>query len=77
MTRAERELYLMRPLRFYVIHQRRHGDRHVYAPLTRFLAASTRPYFDAGVHRRPEHGDAGGDSIEPRVDVAARLREMW
>jgi DNA helicase-2/ATP-dependent DNA helicase PcrA len=77
MTRAERELYIMRPLRFYVIHQRRHGDRHVYAPLTRFLAASTRSYFDAGVRRRVGSDEEGGGSRAPRVDVAARLREMW
>jgi len=78
MTRAERELYLMRPLRFYVIHQRRHGDRHVYAPLTRFLPTSTRQYFDAHVHRgSAEARGEGAGAQDPGVDVAARLREMW
>ncbi len=78
MTRAERELYLMRPLRFYVIHQRRHGDRHVYAPLTRFLPTSTRQYFDAHVHRGSAETRGGGAGAQdPGVDVAARLRDMW
>jgi DNA helicase II / ATP-dependent DNA helicase PcrA len=37
MTRARRHLNLLVPLRFHVTQQARFGDRHVYAPLSRFV----------------------------------------
>ena len=81
MTRAQRRLVLLHPRRFYVTHQRHLGDRHVTAPLSRFLPPPVQACFErvtlaAGV------AGADGPAEEPaaeavRVDVAAKLREMW
>ena len=38
MTRARDDLVLMQPLRFFIPHQRRGGDAHVFAPRSRFIA---------------------------------------
>ena len=77
MTRAKDELHLIHPLRFYTHRQPRNGDRHVYAPLSRFLPGSIADRFEIVTHgRRAELDDAdGGTGV--RVDVAARLRNMW
>ena len=37
MTRARDHLHLVQPLRMFIEKQHRYGDRHVYAPRTRFL----------------------------------------
>jgi DNA helicase-2/ATP-dependent DNA helicase PcrA len=68
MTRARDELDLIAPLRFYVAHQRRLGDRHVYAPRSRFLPDEVVAQFE-----RVAWGD------EPPADEApaARLRARW
>ncbi|HWC75521.1 MAG TPA: ATP-dependent helicase [Gemmatimonadales bacterium] len=59
MTRAKERLYLIQPHRFYTS---RNGDRHVYAPRTRFIPNDLLGWFER----------AGG-----ATDVAAKLREMW
>ncbi len=76
MTRAERELHLIHPLRSYVTHQRRLGGRHVYAPLSRFLPVETRDHF---ARLAPGGEEAEGDVAVGGVvaDVGAKLREMW
>ncbi len=78
MTRAKNELDLVHPLRFYAHRQHRHGERHVYAPLSRFLPGAIADRFETASHGRiagRDATDAGGSGV--RVDVAARLREMW
>jgi DNA helicase-2/ATP-dependent DNA helicase PcrA len=90
MTRAKDELDLIHPLRFYAWRQPRHGDRHVYAPRSRFLPASIAGSFEtvAWGHRSPagdavrnladgERDHADGTGPPAPVDIAARLREMW
>jgi DNA helicase-2/ATP-dependent DNA helicase PcrA len=91
MTRARDELHLMHPLRFYAYRQPRHGDRHVYAPRSRFLPASIAGCFEAHAWgaATPAGNDradglAGGTpddaakSLAPApVDIGARMREMW
>jgi len=50
----------------------------VYAPLSRFLPGSIANRFETVSHGRGLGADddpAGGPGV--RVDVAARLREMW
>ena len=78
MTRARDQLYLMQPHRFYTGTSRRNGDRHIYAPRTRFVPEELLSFFErrtAGtldnldnVHRPPPSSP---------VDIAAKLREMW
>jgi DNA helicase II / ATP-dependent DNA helicase PcrA len=78
MTRARDHLHLVQPLRMYVDHQHRHGDRHVYAPRSRFLPDAILDRFDRVVRGRSTSdlgaADAGANA---RIDVGARLRAMW
>ncbi|HVK77503.1 MAG TPA: ATP-dependent helicase [Kofleriaceae bacterium] len=78
MTRARDHLHLVQPLRFYVEQQHRHGDRHVYAPRSRFLPDDVLPLFERVVRGRSAAG-LGAPAAAPVavVDVAARLRAMW
>ena len=62
MTRARDHLHVVHPLRFFTRDQHRHGDRHVYAPRTRFLP-------DAMLARFERHATAG---TSRRGDAAAR-----
>ncbi|MBS0335666.1 MAG: ATP-dependent helicase [Proteobacteria bacterium] len=77
MTRARNELDLMVPLKFYVTHQARSGDAHVYGARSRFLNQGVMATMEATVW------PAAGEEVEPkakslpRVDVAARLRGAW
>ncbi len=76
MTRAKDHLHLIQPLRMYVTQQHRHGDRHVYAPRSRFLPDAILDRFERVVRGR----SAAGLGVAPTtsvIDVAARLRAMW
>lgn len=79
MTRAKSRLYLMRPQRFFVRQQHRTGDRHVSAPLSRFLPAAILDRFErVTIHDRAwATGDGPPLSASATLDVAARLRAMW
>ena len=66
MTRARDQLYLMQPHRFYTGTSRRNGDRHIYAPRTRFVPEDLVSLFDRSTAGNLEN-----------MDVAAKLREMW
>ena len=80
MTRARDELHLIQPQRFYTTGQARHGDRYVGALRTRFIPTALLPLFDlrtGGLSARPTDGSAGRPVELPRIDLGARLREMW
>jgi DNA helicase-2/ATP-dependent DNA helicase PcrA len=78
MTRARDHLYLIHPQRFFKRHQHRYGDGHVYTPRSRFLPDSILGHFE-----RASYGAIASDEAAPsprsgpRVDVAAKLRNMW
>ena len=78
MTRARDHLYLVHPQRFFTREQHRYGDRHVYAPRTRFIPDSMLDRFERRTHCR-SHGVDRPQTPEGsvRVDVGARLRAMW
>jgi DNA helicase-2/ATP-dependent DNA helicase PcrA len=78
LTRARERLSVVQPLRFYVHGQRRLGDRHVYAPRTRFLPDDLLPLFERVGHPtgRPQPSEDMLPSAAP-IDVAARLRAQW
>lgn len=76
MTRARDHLYLLHPLRFFTHEQQRHGDRHVYAPRTRFIPDAIVGYFERHTHAHRQAVDASVPK-RVRVDVGARLRAMW
>jgi DNA helicase-2/ATP-dependent DNA helicase PcrA len=83
MTRARDSLHVIHPLRFHVHHQRRSGDRHVYAPRTRFIPDAILDRFERVSHGPPipvvsgEGASDQGLGAAAGVDVAARLRAMW
>jgi DNA helicase II / ATP-dependent DNA helicase PcrA len=76
MTRARDELTLWVPQRFYVTQQRAQGDRHVHAPLTRFIPPQLLPLFE---QVRPLPADAGAASDEDGpalMNLGALLRRQ-
>ena len=80
MTRAKEHLHLMVPQRFYVHQQSAHGDRHVYASLTRFLPNAVLPLFESCVWPAATAGDRGPETAGepgPKVDLGARVRALW
>jgi DNA helicase-2/ATP-dependent DNA helicase PcrA len=77
MTRAKEELALIVPQRFYVHRQPKDGDRSVYAARTRFLPAPLLKHFDRQTWPLAKAEPPRGASDGPRVDLAARMREMW
>ena len=77
MTRARDELHLVHPLRFHVHGQRPGGDRHVYAPRTRFIPDALLDRFERSAHVMPRPADAPLPPGPASVDVGARLRGMW
>jgi DNA helicase-2/ATP-dependent DNA helicase PcrA len=78
MTRAKNALALVHPLRFFIRQQSRLGDRHVFAPRTRFIPDAILDRFDRATPAEPCAGDgAAPRPAGPRIDIAARLRAAW
>jgi DNA helicase-2/ATP-dependent DNA helicase PcrA len=77
MTRARDHLYLLHPLRFFVRQQPRYGDRHIYAPRSRFIPDAILDRFESSIHGRRQAADAEAPGRVARIDVGARLRDMW
>ena len=76
MTRARDGLYLLRPHRFYT-RGLADGDNHVYAPRTRFIPETLLHLFDTRMESRNQEVSAVEGPLRGRVDVHARLQEMW
>jgi DNA helicase II / ATP-dependent DNA helicase PcrA len=77
MTRARDHLHLIQPLRMYIEKQHRHGDRHVYAPRSRFLPDAILDRFTRVVRGRSAATLGHTGDSTATVDVASRLRAMW
>jgi DNA helicase-2/ATP-dependent DNA helicase PcrA len=76
MTRAKDHLHLVQPLRMFIEKQHRHGDRHVYAPRSRFLPDAILERFERVVRGRSAQSLVA-DAPTTTLDVASRLRAMW
>ena len=77
MTRAKDDLHVLAPQRFFTHGQAAQGDRHVYASRTRFIPKHLLSLFE---HTSwPRYAPAGKAQAAPqvRVDVAAKMRQMW
>ena len=80
MTRARDHLHLLVPHRFYVTQQSGLGDRHLYAPRSRFLTEAMSKQFDLVVWPQAEASErrAGpGQPAQPSVQVRDRARAAW
>lgn len=78
MTRAKQSLSLIAPLKFHVTQQHRNGDRHVYGARSRFMTDPMLATMDKRFAGRPE-AESGQANVRSnrRIDVAARMRDMW
>jgi DNA helicase II / ATP-dependent DNA helicase PcrA len=78
MTRAKDSLHLIMPHRFFTMGQVRNGDRHVYASRTRFIPARLLPLFESVTWPVATGASAAQLAArEVRIDVGARMRDMW
>jgi DNA helicase-2/ATP-dependent DNA helicase PcrA len=79
MTRAKDDLVLMQPLRFFVRGQNPGGNKHVYAPRSRFLHADDLDAFDIiGSRNEADRGAPQPAGIAAaHVDLKAAMRNMW
>jgi DNA helicase-2/ATP-dependent DNA helicase PcrA len=77
MTRAREHLHLLQPLRFYLMHQHRHGRAHVMAPRSRFLPEEIHGLFTRRTQAPLGAIDAPPSRPAAPVDIGARLRDMW
>lgn len=78
MTRAQDELDLIVPQRFYSHQQARFGDGHMYASISQFIPASIRDLFDCQhwSERIPSQATAA-KKFGPITDVRASLLRIW
>jgi DNA helicase-2/ATP-dependent DNA helicase PcrA len=77
MSRARDQLTLLHPLRFHVRGQANFGDRHVFAPRSRFI-----PPGDLGCYELASGPAPGRPQQDPaqsltKIDLAARMTDMW
>uniref|UniRef100_UPI0032B14D4E ATP-dependent helicase n=1 Tax=uncultured Aquincola sp. TaxID=886556 RepID=UPI0032B14D4E len=78
MTRAKQHLDLLVPQRFYVTEQVKHGDRHVYASLSRFIPeALAARHFDRLTPLASASAVAAPLALPQRVDLGGRLAGRW
>jgi DNA helicase-2/ATP-dependent DNA helicase PcrA len=80
LTRAQNDLLLLMPLKFHLTHQSRQGDAHVYGGKSRFLTEKVHKTLDPHTFHGTTLGGADtlSESAAPvKVDVGARLRDMW
>ena len=78
MTRAQHQLQLLVPQRFYVTQQAARGDRHVWATLTRFIPPEVEACFERVTAPPPDLPDAPRPGPQtPAFDIAARVRSVW
>ena len=78
MTRAKDDLHLVVPQRFFTHGQNAHGDRHVYASRTRFITDELLGLFESTTWPNiPTDLTPRDPGQGVRIDVAARMRDMW
>jgi DNA helicase-2/ATP-dependent DNA helicase PcrA len=78
MTRAKQQLHLIAPLKYYVTQQSRTGDAHVYGARSRFMTDAVLARFaQIGWPPTVANAPTAPGSQTARIDVAAKLRDMW
>jgi DNA helicase-2/ATP-dependent DNA helicase PcrA len=79
MTRAKDHLHLVTPMRFFTHGQPQRGDRHVYAARTRFIPSAILDKFTLARWSSLDRQGSGarGATPEVKVDLRARMRQMW
>jgi ATP-dependent DNA helicase UvrD/PcrA len=78
MTRARNELHLCAPLKFPLAQQPKNGDAHVYGARSRFVTERVLKCCESVAFQGTQHAEV--KMLEARVekiDVAAKLKDMW
>jgi DNA helicase II / ATP-dependent DNA helicase PcrA len=71
-------LHLIVPQRFFTHGQHAQGDSHVYAARTRFIPDRLLGLFERTIWPPAVTGAAARSASQSsRIDVGARMREMW
>ena len=78
LTRAQDDLLLFAPLKFFLTGQHRQGDAHVYGGRSRFLPDTVLAHLQTVAPAVMVGGEQSTPpTLEPQLDVGARLRDMW
>lgn len=77
MTRAKNDLHIIAPLKYYVTHQPKTGDRHVYGAKSRFMTAAVMARLSPITWPEAQEQGPGPAPGKARVNVAGKLRGMW
>jgi DNA helicase-2/ATP-dependent DNA helicase PcrA len=79
MTRAQHQLQLLVPQRFYVTQQPARGDRHLWGGLSRFIPPQVGACFErvGAARHEPDAPSATSAGAPPSLDLAARVRSAW
>jgi DNA helicase-2/ATP-dependent DNA helicase PcrA len=80
MTRAKDHLHLLVPHRFYITQQSGVGDRHLYAPRSRFITEGMLNKFETVVWPQAGAPDGRTSTVQPQtptVSVRDRARAAW
>lgn len=77
MTRATQHLHLVQPLRFFRTHQPRHADGYILSMRSRFIPDGILDLFERHTHSADTFRSSAQSQSQIRVNVAARMREMW
>jgi DNA helicase-2/ATP-dependent DNA helicase PcrA len=77
MTRARDFLHVIHPVRYYPDNQPKRGDRHLYAPRTRFIPDELLAHFELRTCG-PKGSAIETSAVGPRVtDLGQKLRDLW
>jgi DNA helicase II / ATP-dependent DNA helicase PcrA len=77
LTRARHHLQLLVPLRFHVTQQPRHGDRHLWGGLSRFIAPEVARCFDRVAVEAPDSPPSAALPAAGKLQLASRLGAAW
>jgi DNA helicase-2/ATP-dependent DNA helicase PcrA len=77
MTRARQHLHLVQPIRLFRSHQHRYGDGHVLANRSRFIPDRVLKFFERHAYGEADRRLARASVLPRRIDVSARMRQMW
>jgi len=78
MTRARYSLSLIAPLRYHVVQQQKHGDRHVYGARSRFVTDALLDTMSQNFFGREDlQGRGLRSTTGKRLDVQSRMLDMW
>ena len=78
ITRAKKELHLIRPLKYWLPEQAKRGDKHVYGAQSRFLSDKLCTHLEKICWLSNHHQDNEINKNSLLInDIKSRIRSMW